>query len=90
MAQAITRVLYMGQDIKQSIDQWRFHHQLYPNEFQYEKGMNEDLLTNLNETFGHEILPIPNRRCILSAVSKDSNGLYSNTDYRKGGSIDGE
>ena len=90
MAQAITRVLYMNQDIKQAIDQWRFHHQLYPNQFQYELGMNQDLLDRLNKTYDHEIMPIPNRRCILSAVAKDENGLTSNTDYRKGGSIDGE
>lgn len=90
MAQAITRILYMNENIKTAIDQWRFHHQLYPNEFQYELGMNQDLLDRLNQTYDHEILPIPNRRCILSAVSKDQNGLYSNTDYRKGGSIDGE
>ena len=80
----------MNQNIKVAIDQWRFHHQLYPNQFQYELGMNMDLINRVNQTYHHETVQIPNRRCILSAVSKDQHGLYSNTDYRKGGSIDGE
>ena len=91
MAEAITRILYLNQDVKVAIDQWRFHHQLYPNVFQFERGFNEELLNELNKTYKHAIEPIPNRLCIISAVSRDANGkLYSHTDYRKGGSIDGE
>lgn len=90
MAEAMTRILYMNQDIKVAIDQWRYHHQLYPNQFQYEEGFNQELLDQLNKTYNHVVAKIPNRRCIISAVSRDANGtLYSNTDYRKGGSIDG-
>lgn len=64
---------------------------MYPNEIQYEVGFNEEILKILNKTYGHSLSPIKNRRCIITGISRDHDGLlYSNTDYRKGGSIDGE
>lgn len=80
----------MKQDVKVAIDQWRYHHQLYPNVFQYEASFNQELLDKLNKTYKHAILTIPGRRCIVSGVTKDEKGkLHANTDFRKGGSIDG-
>ena len=39
VAQALFRVLYLGDDIKQAVDARRFHHQLFPMNLNYEDGI---------------------------------------------------
>ena len=36
--QALLRVMYLGQDVKQDIDAPRIHHQLLPMQLEYEYG----------------------------------------------------
>ena len=45
----------MGMDLKTSIDLPRLHHQLIPNVLEYEAFAPEDIMNQLNQTYGHEL-----------------------------------
>ena len=90
IAQVLIRILYLNETIKEAIDQHRFHHQLYPNKLFYEKGFSDEILLLLNNKYKHMIEEISNRKAIVTGIARTSDGKYSaNSDFRKGGSIDG-
>lgn len=81
----------MNEDVKEAIDQFRYHHQLYPDRIKYEPEFNAELIERLNKTYGHNVFADPAKYAVISAVTRDANGkLYANTDFRKMGSVDGE
>ena len=82
------RYLWFGEDIKQAVDAPRIHHQLVPNEIQYEYGVLEPVLDGL-EQIGHNTTRYKDRGSVICGTSKNATGIYANADYRKGGEVVG-
>lgn len=87
------RNLYLGEDIKTSIDAFRLHHQFLPNVVNYEDGFDNEYLKSLKDR-GHEIKRISGRSSVVMAVANEpqhdgQNKITANSDFRKGGSVDG-
>jgi gamma-glutamyltranspeptidase / glutathione hydrolase / leukotriene-C4 hydrolase len=85
------RHLWFNQTIKEAIDAPRIHHQLIPNEAVYERNFRKDVLMGLKQ-LGHQLreLGTDQRGAIVMAVSGDGmKQLSANSDYRKGGDVDG-
>ena len=83
------RHLWFGEDIKKAIDAPRIHHQLFPDEINHEKNFPQELLDGLGK-LGHKLKNQGQQRgAIIMAISSDGNNLYANSDYRKGGDVDG-
>ncbi|KAG8177918.1 hypothetical protein JTE90_015353 [Oedothorax gibbosus] len=90
VAQIIMKTLWLGQNIKQAIDAPRFHDQLFPNRIDHEAAFPKDLLESLGE-MGHELHTLGSGMLgIIMGIERGSDGyLYANSDYRKGGEVDG-
>ena len=85
------RHLWMDDDIKLAIDSARLHHQLYPDHIENENCFPKNILASLEEK-NHIIKQIEegDRGAIVMAVSRSKNGIIrANSDWRKGGTIDG-
>lgn len=87
IAQVLIRTLWLGEDIKKATDAPRLHHQLFPNEIEYETGFPQIYLDQLKK-YGHAIQPSSQASLVLGIVKKNGT-LQANVDYRKGGSVDG-
>ncbi|GFY49597.1 glutathione hydrolase 1 proenzyme [Trichonephila inaurata madagascariensis] len=87
MKQTLIRTLWLNEDIKKAIDAPRFHHQLRPNVIEYEKFFPGDLIDDLKEK-GHK-LKSSSDSGIIMGILKDKGILWANSDYRKGGGVDG-
>lgn len=89
LALSIVRVLYFGDSIKTVIDAPRLHEQLFPNYTLYEPNFPENLLVGL-EAKGHRFKQLKERESAVTGVHiADDGKKYGNTDYFKGGSVDG-
>ncbi|KFM77983.1 Gamma-glutamyltranspeptidase 1, partial [Stegodyphus mimosarum] len=90
VAQTILRNLWLGDDIKKSIDGPRLHHQLFPNYIKHENLFPQDLLEELRKK-GHEIRAMDKSMVgTVMGIAREEDGyLYANADYRKGGDVDG-
>ena len=84
------RHLWFGEDIKKAIDAPRIHHQLFPDEINYEDNFPKDILNGLAQ-LGHKLFRHrdDDMSSYIMAISSDGNHLYANSDYRKGGDVDG-
>lgn len=91
MASVAIRNLWFGEDIKRAIDGQRVHHQLFPDKVIYEKEFPKGVLKGL-EARAHKVeqLGDGDRGAIIMAISKVDGKLFANSDYRKGGTVDGE
>ncbi|GFX95955.1 uncharacterized protein TNCV_2085351 [Trichonephila clavipes] len=83
----LIRTLWLNEDIKKAIDAPRFHHQLLPNVIEYEKFFPGDLIDDLKEK-GHEMKSSSDSGIIMG-ILKDKGIMCANSDYRKGGGVDG-
>lgn len=54
VAQIAARVLLFGESIEEAIRKKRFHHHLSPNVLMYEFGFPEDIVSQLQDTYGHK------------------------------------
>lgn len=89
VAAVAIRHLWMTEDIKKAIDWPRLHHQLLPNEIVYDNNFPIDVLSGL-EALGHKTRSLgTDRGAIVMAVNRLDGNLYANSDFRKGGSVDG-
>lgn len=88
IAQVMMRVLWFNEDIKMSVDALRLHHQLYPNYLQHEEGFPQIYLDNLKK-YGHKIKPTTENTVVLGILKGEDGKIYTNVDYRKGGSSEG-
>ena len=86
------RHLYLGDNIKEAIDASRIHQQLYPDQIIYEEYFPNNIVEELNKRKNKIIMLDPEERgSIVMGISRDENGLLeANSDYRKGGTVDGE
>lgn len=83
------RALFFGENIKRAVDGPRIHHQLFPMELRHEKNFNPIILQELNKK-GHRTKIIPGRGSIVMALKRRHDGkLEANSDFRKGGDVDG-
>lgn len=83
------RHLWMNETIKKAIDWPRIHHQLFPNEIVFENNFPNDILNRLKQ-LGHKTKDLGQERgAIVMAVNRLNGLLYANSDFRKGGDVDG-
>ncbi|XP_054161799.1 scoloptoxin SSD14-like [Oppia nitens] len=83
------RHLWMNETIKQAIDWPRLHHQLWPNKIIYESNFPKDILEGLKR-LGHKTEDLGQERgAIVMAINRYNNLFYANSDFRKGGDVDG-
>lgn len=82
LALSIIRYFWLHQDLKQIVDAPRFHHQLIPNHVEYEYGILEKVLRELNRK-KHKLKRFENRGTILVALSKNEESIFAVNDYRK-------
>ena len=90
VASVSMRNLWFGENIKQAIDSQRLHHQLFADEIIYEKKFPQNILKKLKAK-GHVVKQLSDgdRGAVIMAISKENGKLYANSDYRKGGAVDG-
>lgn len=86
VASVIRNHLWLGQNIKESIDMSRIHHQLIPREVEAEGWFPKDLLDSLHSEFGHNTTINARRMAIVQGITVDQSGVVrANCDFRKGG-----
>ncbi|XP_037920418.1 glutathione hydrolase 1 proenzyme-like isoform X3 [Hermetia illucens] len=88
VAMVIMRVLWFDQDIKQAIDAPRIHHQLVPNEIEYEFGNLQQIIGGLEEK-GHRTSRYRERGSTMCGITKNETAVYANADFRKKGGVYG-
>ncbi|XP_077535850.1 scoloptoxin SSD14-like [Haemaphysalis longicornis] len=89
VAQVTIRTLWMAQTIKEAIDAPRLHHQLIPDLLVVEPNVTENETEQLR-SMGHNVTNKTARFSVIMGVRRDGDRLYANSDYRKGGDVDGE
>ncbi|CAG2167074.1 unnamed protein product [Oppiella nova] len=87
VAFVMLRHLWFEEDIKKAIDAHRLHHQFSPDHIVYEKEFSEQILNGLSK-LGHKLSELKGRGSVIMAISADHK-LSANSDYRKGGDVDG-
>ncbi|XP_055336503.1 scoloptoxin SSD14-like isoform X2 [Paramacrobiotus metropolitanus] len=89
-ANALSRILYTKQNVKESIDAPRLHHQLLPMQVEYEPGMRQDDLRTLSN-IGHKLRMVEFPYAVVQGIHRLPDGsLQANSDHRKAGSPAGE
>ncbi|KAM7347466.1 uncharacterized protein ACRADG_007032 [Cochliomyia hominivorax] len=89
LVQILIRILWQEQNIKQAIDAPRFHHQLLPNILEYEFGVLQQVVEDL-ENRGHQTERIRRKCTAVCGVERVKEGIVlANADYRKEGGVDG-
>ncbi|XP_077534255.1 scoloptoxin SSD14-like isoform X2 [Haemaphysalis longicornis] len=83
------RTLWMGNTIKDAIDYPRLHHQLIPNHLMVESYFPKTYVEAL-QALGHKVTYPSGRFSIMMGVHARHGNLYANSDFRKGGTVDGE
>lgn len=82
VALALVRFSYCNSSIKEIVDAPRFHHQLVPDEIQYEYGLTRKVVEGL-AVFGHKLKRYKNRGTIINALSCNNHEIQGISDYRK-------
>lgn len=80
------KILWMGKNVKEAIDDRRIHHQLLPNSIEYEPEFPQAILDNLQK-IGHQLRAAGAFGSVVTGIQRNANGtFFSNYDFRKGGS----
>ncbi|XP_011505859.1 PREDICTED: gamma-glutamyltranspeptidase 1-like [Ceratosolen solmsi marchali] len=80
--------LWKDYNIKEAIDTYRIHHQLFPMHIQKEKGFPSDILDYLS-AIGHNITTYTGIGSAVTAVHIKNGRVTANSDYRRQGSVAG-
>uniref|UniRef100_A0A1I8PLN7 Gamma-glutamyltransferase n=1 Tax=Stomoxys calcitrans TaxID=35570 RepID=A0A1I8PLN7_STOCA len=88
LVQILIRSLWMNKNIKQAIDYARFHHQLLPNVLEYEFGVLQEVVEDL-ESRGHATERVRHKNTAVCGVEMVKGAILANVDYRKEGGVDG-
>ncbi|XP_037936271.1 scoloptoxin SSD14 [Teleopsis dalmanni] len=88
LVQILIRVLWFDENIKEAIDAARFHHQLIPNVLEYEYGILNQFIQELEEK-GHKTDRYREHGSAVCGVERFRNKVVANADYRKEGEIEG-
>ena len=79
---ALIRYLWCGQNLKEIIDAPRMHHQLTPNEIEYEYGVTKSVVNGLSYK-NHKLKRFRNRGSIVNALMISNKNIHAISDYRK-------
>lgn len=82
LALALVRFACCTRNIKEIIDAPRFHHQLVPDEIEYEYGVVSTIVDGLAAR-GHKLRRFKNRGTIINALSRTGKDINGIADYRK-------
>ena len=82
LALALIRFSCCTNNIKEIIDAPRFHHQLVPDEIEYEYGIINGVIDGLS-ALGHKVRRFNNRGTIINALTKNKQEINAIADYRK-------
>ena len=82
ISMALIRYLWCGHNLKEIIDAPRLHHQLTPNEIEYEYGFTKSVINGLSYK-NHKLKRFRNRGSIVNALMIRNKNIYAISDYRK-------
>jgi gamma-glutamyltranspeptidase/glutathione hydrolase/leukotriene-C4 hydrolase len=86
------RNLFFEDNLKTAIDSSRIHHQYLPDLIAFEANFPPEILSSLAKR-GHNLSVITGRSSVVMAIACDYNNsskiITANSDYRKGGTVDG-
>ena len=85
----IIRNLWLGEDIKSSIDARRIHHQLLPMQVSFEDGVTSDVtdyLTSCGHMLNDTVFLASN---VVQGIAVKDGRVYANYDFRKTGGVAG-
>lgn len=82
LALALVRYACCTRNIKEIVDAPRFHHQLVPDEIEYEYGVVDAVVEGLAAK-GHKLRRFKNRGTIVNALSRSGKDIHGIADYRK-------
>lgn len=89
VAQVAIKNLWLKKNIKDSIDERRVHHQLYPEYAEIELGFDANVKQSLKDK-GHQLRCFNYGGSVLQGIALKDNGLIeASCDARKGGQPDG-
>ncbi|KAM7312357.1 scoloptoxin SSD14 [Ixodes scapularis] len=83
------RNLWQGNSIKEAIDYPRLHHQFLPNRVDVETQFPKVYRRQLEER-GHQTFVPKGRFSIIMAITRRNGRVFANSDFRKGGTVDGQ
>lgn len=87
-AYAALRYLWLDQNVKESVDETRIHHQLAPMVLFAENGLSQDIVDGLRER--QHVVEMTSGAAVICAVAKGDDGrIYANADFRKDGGVSG-
>ena len=87
---AIFNHFYLNMNLEESLDARRLHHQLTPQELQYESNFDPDIMKLLNEQYGHtlrENLP-DGGFAAVTGISVNNGKIEASFDSRRGGGVE--
>lgn len=79
---ALIRISCCTNNIKEIVDAPRFHHQLIPDEIEYEYGVTNQIVDGLAAK-GHKLRRYKNRGTIVNALMCSENEINGVADFRK-------
>ncbi|XP_072048477.1 glutathione hydrolase 1 proenzyme-like [Amphiura filiformis] len=75
--------LWFGDNVRESSERKRIHHQLYPPYVSYEEGIQQEVVRGLTNR-GHEVESTA-RIAVVQLVTKEGDNVYAASDARKAG-----
>ncbi|XP_026670551.1 glutathione hydrolase 1 proenzyme-like isoform X2 [Ceratina calcarata] len=88
VSQVITRIIWLGQTVKEAVDASRIHHQLFPPEIAYEYGVPKQIIDGLKR-LGHKTARYRVRGSVACVIFVKNDTIFANADFRKGGDVYG-
>lgn len=82
LALALIRFSCCTSNIKDIVDAPRFHHQLVPDEIEYEYGVTNGVVQGLS-ALGHKLKRFNSRGTIVNALASNQQEINGVADYRK-------
>jgi len=79
---ALLRFSCCTRNIKEIVDAPRFHHQLLPNQIEFEYGLLNAIVEGLRAK-GHKLKRFRNRGTIVNALASYDNEVQAISDFRK-------
>ncbi|XP_075539774.1 scoloptoxin SSD14-like [Dermacentor variabilis] len=89
IALVTVRALWQNYTIKEAIDESRIHHQLIPNNLMVEPSFSNAAREALRK-YGHNVTERKGRFNVILGLCGRDGHILANSDYRKGGTVDGE
>lgn len=88
---SMIKYLFMKESLTDAINSRRLHHQLTPMDLLYETGFDENIVAELGQKYGHNM--VENKPdggfAAVVGIARNSDGLIEGvTDPRRGGGIE--